>query len=302
MTSRDERTELSPVVPWSFLAVGQDEVSENDCKCVVLPIPYDSTSSYMTGCKEGPNAIIDASRYLEDYDIELQREIYKIGILTLPEMEAHVGSPEQMIARVKSFVQPYAKRGKLLAVLGGEHSISVGVVSAVKEVYQDISVLYLDAHGDLRDEYMGSKYSHACSARRICEMCPIVQVGVRSISSEEMDFVRANNLNVNFHSESAKRDSWDLNKIFTGLSKRVYISIDLDVFDLGLMPSVGTPEPGGLEWNSVLSLLRAICEQREVVGFDITELCPRAGSTYSSFVAAKLAYKVIGYATQRNMG
>ena len=300
MIDKEEQLQISPVVPWSFLAIGQDEVSETNCSCVVLPIPYDSTSSYMSGCKEGPNAIIDASRYLEDYDIELNREIYKVGILTLPEMEIHVGGPEQMVGRVKSYVQPYAKRGKLLAVLGGEHSISIGVVCALKEIYDDISVLYMDAHCDLRDEYMGSKFSHACSARRICEICPIVQVGVRSISSEEMDFVRTTNLNVNFHTENEKQIPWDIDKILAGLSKRVYISIDLDVFDLGLMPSVGTPEPGGLDWDSVLSLTKSVCEQREVVGFDITELCPRAGSAYSSFVAAKLAYKMIGYATQGN--
>ena len=279
--------------------MGSQETNLKDCRVVVLPVPYDATTSYRVGAREGPRAIIEASRYLEDYDIELEREIDQIGICTLPELEPHMGSPEHMVERVKAMVGPYARDGKLVAVLGGEHSISVGVVKAFQEVHPDLSVLYLDAHGDLRDEYWGSSLSHACTARRIWEICPLVEVGVRSISQEEMSFVRQEGLKVHFHGERGPEVSWDVEEVLRGLSQRVYVSIDLDVFDPGLMPAVGTPEPGGPGWEAVLSLLRAVGRERYIVGFDIMELCPGSGPPSCAFIAAKLAYKVMGYATER---
>jgi len=294
-------SQLPPSVPWSFAAVGPEETSLDDCRVVVVPVPYDSTTSYRGGAREGPRAIIEASRYLEDYDIELGREIYRVGVYTLPEIEPHIGGPENMTERVRATVEPFAKDGKLLAVLGGEHSVSVGVVKALHEVHDDLSVLYLDAHGDLRDEYMGSGFSHACAARRISEMCPLVEVGIRSISQEERNFINEGgheNLKVYFHGESGPTASWDVEEVLEGLSERVYVSIDLDVFDPSLMPAVGTPEPGGLGWEAVLSLLRAVCRERSVVGFDVMELCPVAGPPSCAFVAAKLVYKVMGYATE----
>ena len=268
---------------------------------VVVPVPYDFTTSYRAGAREGPRAIIEASRYLEDYDIELDREIYRVGIYTLPEIEPHVGSPEVMVERVRATVGPFARDGKLLAVLGGDHSVSVGVVKALQEVYAHLSVLYLDAHGDLRNEYMGSSLSHACTARRISEMCPVVEVGIRSISQEEMNFIKEEGQEgprVYFHGERDATASWDVEEVLKGLSEQVYVSIDLDVFDPGLMSAVGTPEPGGPGWEAVLSLLRDVCRERSIVGFDVMELCPVAGPPSCAFVAAKLAYKVIGYATE----
>ena len=294
---------LPPSVPWGFAAVGPEETSLKDCRVVVVPVPYDATASYRGGSREGPRAIIEASRYLEDYDIELEREIYQVGIHTLPEVEPHVGGPEAMMERVRATVRPFAGDGKLLAVLGGEHSISVGVVKALQEFYDDLSVLYLDAHGDLRDVYMGSGFSHACTARRIWEMCPLVEVGVRSISQEEMVFIQEEGqegLKVYFHGESGPGVSWNVKEVLNSLSERVYLSIDLDVFDPGLMPAVGTPEPGGPGWEAVLSLLRAVCRERSIVGFDVVELCPGAGPPSCAFVAAKLAYKIMGYATERS--
>ncbi|MDP6494198.1 MAG: agmatinase [Dehalococcoidia bacterium] len=296
-------TPFPPSVPWSFAAVGSEETNLKDCRVVVVPVPYDSTTSYKGGSREGPRAIIEASRYLEDYDIALGREIYQVGIHTLPEIEPHVGGPENMVERVRATVQPLAKDGKLVAVLGGEHSVSVGVVKALREVHDDLSVLYLDAHGDLRNEYMGSGLSHACAARRILEMCPLVEVGIRSISKEEMSFIQGEgreDLKVYLHREGDSKASWDVEGVLKGLSERVYVSIDLDVLDPSLMPAVGTPEPGGLGWESVLSLLEAVCRERSIVGFDIMELCPVAGPPSCAFVAAKLAYKVMGYATERS--
>lgn len=288
-----------PSLPWSFAAVDPEEAKLEDCRVVVLPVPYDATTSYKGGAREGPKAIIEASRYLEDYDIELEREIYRVGIHTLQELETHVGSPADMTKRVQAALGPFAQRGQLLAVLGGEHSISVGAVKALREVNDDLSVLYLDAHGDLRDTYMGSNFSHACTARRIWEMCDLVEVGVRSVSEEEMSFIREKRLKVYFHDEGSKMPFWDVQEILDGLSETVYISIDLDVFDLGLMSAVGTPEPGGMAWGEVLGLLKVVCNERSIVGFDVTELCPQVGPSSCAFVAAKLAYKVIGYATQK---
>ena len=159
-------------IPWSFLAIAPEETNAEDCRVVVLPVPYDSTTSYMGGTREGPRAIIEASRHLEDYDIELQREVYRVGIHTLPELEPHVGSPEGMVERVQAAVEPFARDGKLVTVLGGEHTVSVGAAKAFRKFYPDLSVLYLDAHADLRDEYMGSRFSHACAARRYGRSAP----------------------------------------------------------------------------------------------------------------------------------
>lgn len=289
-----------PYIPWGFAAIDPQEASLENCRVVVVPVPYDSTTSYKAGAREGPRAIIEASRYLEDYDIELEREIYRVGIHTLAEIEPHVGSPDAMVERVRGIVLPFAKDGKLLSILGGEHSISVGAVQALLDVYSDLSVLYLDAHGDLRYEYMGSKFSHACTARRIWEICPMVQVGVRSISHEEMEFVRNENANVHFYGEGNSVTSWNIEEIIARLSDHVYVSIDLDVFDPSLMAAVGTPEPGGLDWETTLHLLRAVSSKRSIVGFDVTELCPGAGPPSCAFIAAKLAYKVMGYATEKD--
>ena len=296
-------TPSHPSMPWGFAGVGPDEAGPEDCRVVVVPVPYDSTTSYRGGAREGPRAIIEASRHLEDYDIELGREIYRVGIHTLPEIEPHVGGPEDMTERIRAVARPFVEQGKLLAVLGGEHSVSVGVVRALREAHSDLSVLYLDAHADLRDEYMGSGFSHACTARRIWEMCPVVEVGVRSMSQEEADFIReegGRSLRVNLHGEGDRAASWDVGQALDGLSDRVYVSIDLDVFDPALMAAVGTPEPGGPSWEAVLGLLRAVCRERTIVGFDVVELCPAAGPPSCAFVAAKLAYKLMGYATERD--
>ena len=291
-----------PSMPWGFIGVGPDESPLEDSRIVVLPVPYDSTTSFRGGAREGPRAIIEASRHLEDYDPELEREVYRAGIHTLPEVEAHVGSPEAMTERIASAVRPLAGSGRLLAVLGGEHSVSVGVVRALREAHNDLSVLYLDAQADLRDEYMGSAYSHACAARRIWEMCPVVEVGVRSMSLEEAEFIHGgpDRLRVIQHGEGGRAASWDAAAVLEGLTEHVYVSIDLDVFDPALMAAVGTPEPGGPGWEAVLGLLRSICRERTVVGFDVVELCPWAGPPSCAYVAAKLAYKLMGYATERD--
>jgi agmatinase len=263
-------------------------------KVVILPVPYDSTTEWHSGTREGPQAIINASQYLELYDIELDRETYKVGIHTLPKVQPSLNSPEEMIDRVYRITGELTRQEKFVVMFGGEHSLSLGVVKALKDKIQDLSVLQLDAHADLRDDYLGTKYSHACVMRRILELCPIVQVGIRSLSGEEQRFLVQNNMHPFFATPSSDLASPE--DIIALLSDNVYVTIDLDVFDPSIVPAVGTPEPGGMQWHEVINLLRTVTLHRHVIGFDLVELCPKEGPDSCAFLAAKLAYKLIGYA------
>ena len=279
----------------TFLDVPPGEVTPADARVVILPVPYDSTTSYRTGARDGPAAIINASRQLEDYDIELDRDLSPIGIYTAPELEPDVSGPEAMVRRVELAVRAAAANDALVGVLGGDHSVTVGAVRALKAAHPDLSVLYLDAHADLRDEYMGTPWGHASVARRLLEICPVAEIGVRSLSTPERSFIRETKLPVVFWPSGMTADelaSWAM----ANLTQEVYVSVDLDVFDPSLMAAVGTPEPGGMGWNDVTSLLKAVADQRSIVGFDVTELSPGEGPEACAFTAAKLTYKLIGYA------
>jgi agmatinase len=280
--------------PQNFAGLTSPYADLPTAKVVILPVPYDSTTEWHSGTREGPQAIVNASQYLELYDIELNREIYKAGIHTLPKVQPLLNSPEEMIDRVYRIAGKLTKQAKFLVMLGGEHSLSLGMVQALKEKNQDLCVLQLDAHADLRDEYLGTKYSHACIMRRILELCPIVQVGIRSLSWEEQQFLTQNNMHPFFAMPSSGLASPA--DIIASLSDNVYVSIDLDVFDPSIMPAVGTPEPGGMQWHEVLNLLRSVTLHKRVIGFDLVELCPKEGPASCAFLAAKLAYKLIGYA------
>jgi agmatinase len=283
---------LSP--PQNFAGLVSPYADLPTAKVVILPVPYDSTTEWHSGTREGPQAIINASQYLELYDIELKREIYKVGIHTLPKVQPLFNSPEKMIDRVHRIAGELAKQTKFLVMLGGEHSLSLGMVQALEEKNKDLCVLQLDAHADLRDEYLGTKYSHACVMRRIIELCPIVQVGIRSLSWEEQRFLTQNRMHPFFAMPSS--DLASLEDITASLSDNVYVSIDLDVFDPSIVPAVGAPEPGGMQWHEVLNLLRTVTLHKRVIGFDLVELCPKEGPASCAFLAAKLAYKLIGYA------
>lgn len=263
---------------------------------VVLPVPYDATTDWHSGSREGPRAIIDASGYLEFYDQELDREIYKVGIHTLNELEPVTSGPEATIERVYEAVKSLIQQKKVPLMLGGEHSISLGAARAFKERFPEVCVLQLDAHADLRQEYLGSKYSHACVMRRIQEICPTVQVGIRSFSAEENQFIKKNSPRI-FYGQDSPLSPTAMNRIVSALSEEVYITIDLDVFDPSIMSAVSNPEPGGMTWQEVLALLRQVADHRHIVGFDVVELCPGQGPVACAFLAAKLAYKLIGYAT-----
>lgn len=281
--------------PQNFAGLASPYTDFKTSKVVILPVPYDGTTEWHSGTREGPQAIINASQYLELYDIELNREIFKIGIHTLPEIKPVLSSPEKMIYAVYQVTKELLRQDKFIVLLGGEHSLSLGVVKALKEKYKAFSVLQLDAHADLRDKYLGTKYSHACVMRRIFELCPIVQVGIRSLSREEQDFLNQNKMHP-FIIPASSTQLASPEQIVSSLSDDVYISIDLDVFDPSIMPAVGFPEPGGMQWHEVLALLKSVAQRKHIVGFDLVELCPIQGPASCAFLAAKLAYKLIGYA------
>ncbi|MEE8471267.1 MAG: agmatinase [Dehalococcoidia bacterium] len=279
----------------SFAGILPHPTAFDEAKVIVLPVPYDSTTEYKSGARDGPQAIIDASQYLELYDAELDREPSEAGICTMPEVQPVMDSPQQMVERVHHIATDLLGEGKLLAMLGGEHSLTIGMVTAFRDRYPDLSVLQLDAHADLRDQYMGTKYSHACVMRRVWELCPFVQVGIRSMSREEHRFLEQHQIEPFYAEALTEPDCADL--VVSRLSPQVYISIDLDVLDPSIMSAVGTPEPGGISWQQILELLKATAGNRQIVGFDVVELCPREGPTSCAFLAAKLAYKLMGYAT-----
>jgi agmatinase len=266
-----------------------------NAKTVILPIPYDSTSEWRTGARHGPQAIIDASQYLELYDLELDRETYKVGISTLPRVEPLLSSPQDMIDRVYEVVGGLVQNEKFVVVLGGEHSLSLGAVRAFKEAFPRLSVLQLDAHADLRDEYLGTKYGQACVMRRISELCPISQVGVRSLSREEKEFLTQRKLKPFYMSDLASNTA-SVDRIVHSLSQDVYVTIDVDVLDPSIMPAVGTPEPDGMSWQQILNVIESVAQHKRVVGFDLMEFCPAEGPSSCAFLLAKLAYKFIGCA------
>ena len=286
-----------PLSPFTFLGLEVGDNTYHQAATVVLPVPYDGTASFKSGAREGPEAIISASRELEEYDAELRCDPCSTRIYTAPAVEPHMGSPERMVARVAQAVAPAAQERKLIATLGGDHSVSVGAVQAFASQHSDLSVLYLDAHADLRQEYLGTAWGHASAARRISEMCPLVLVGVRSMSREEAKLIEVSNIPC-FPCSGTQSDL-PVEEIVSALSPSVYISIDLDVFDPSFMAAVGTPVPGGLGWYQVLCLLRQVASARRIVGFDVVELSPREGPSACAFTAAALVYKLIGYGIAR---
>lgn len=280
--------------PFNFGGLPNDLSDPVRAGVYVLPVPYESTTTYGSGTREGPHAILQASRQVELYDIELACEPSAVGIHTLPEVEPLAGDPEGMVHRIEEICREVFDRGKLLAMLGGEHTISAGAVRAAVERFPDLTVVQLDAHADLRDTYEGTQYSHACVMRRISEIAPIVQIGIRSLSGEEAEHLDRNPGRIVYAREAR---AFDLSPL-SGLSGPLYITIDMDVFDPSLVPGVGTPEPGGVDWYPVLDIVRTLTEVGTVVGFDVVELCPIPHQPASDFVAARLIYKLIGYITR----
>jgi agmatinase len=280
----------------TFAAIPEEYARFECARAVILPVPYGSTGSGRAGCREGPRVIIDASEEMELYDLDLECEPYRVGIHTLAEVVPHTGDPQAMVERVEEIVGELLDGGKFVVTLGGEHTLTVGAVRAYRRRIANLSLLALDAHADLRQEYLGTPYNHACVLRRLLDdRCPMVQVGLRSATREEHDLIRERKLS--FFSVSAYRAlAGGSGEVVSRLSEDVYVSIDLDVFDPSQMAAVGTPEPGGLLWDEVVGLLAAVAKEKRIVGFDVTELSPRLGPLADAQLAAKLVYRLIGLA------
>lgn len=276
--------------PFNFL--GLDEQNYKNACVVVLPVPYSSTTYWKAGTKDGPRAIIEASRHIELWDQELGRDISRIGIYTLPEVEVSKNSPKETIDRVAGILYKVHKDNKFPLMLGGEHSLALAGVTAASRKFKKLSVLQLDAHTDSRDEFEGTKYHHASWARRVVEdlKIPVTHTGIRSTSEEEMKFLKRSKMNRVFFAPELP-----IEEIIATLNDNVYITLDLDALDSSLMPSTGTPEPGGLGWYETLGLLGRVCKERNVVGADIVELDPIPGMHAPDYTAARLTYKLIGY-------
>lgn len=284
----------SPILPNRFLALDEELADWERARVAVLPVPYDATTSYQPGSRFGPRAIIDASRYLEEYDEELGAEPCRVGIYTCPELEPVAGDPKAMQDRVEAVVSYLIGQGKLVALLGGEHSLTAAAVRAHVAACGPLSVLQLDAHLDLRDTYHDSAFSHACVMRRVWEVAPVVAVGARSCSGPEHGWLKERGGACFWAHQATDSRDW-AEAVCEALEERVYVSVDLDVFDPSVMPSVGTPEPGGLDWATVTSILKTVAARRRVVGFDVVELAPVAGLRAPDALAAKLVYKMVGY-------
>jgi len=280
--------------PKSFCCPPHPFAEYERSRVVVLPVPYDSTVTARAGARDGPEAIITSSEDMELYDVGLGYEPYLHGIYTSPSVAATNQSPEAMINRVHEVASEYVEDGKFLVTLGGEHTIAVGSFRAHRDRYPGLSVLAIDAHADLRDEYQDTRYNHACSLRRMLDDVPVAQVGLRSAALEEARLIREHDLP--FFSPRAFRKLPDLSPVLDRLTDHVYITIDLDGIDSGEMAAVGTPEPGGLRWDEVSELMEAVAAAKRIVGFDIMELSPDLGPKAHSYAAAKLAYRMIGLA------
>ena len=279
----------------TFLDTPPEEHVYETSQFVVIPVPYDSTTSFRSGSRYGPAAIIDASRHLEDFDVELQSDPSERGIYTFAELSPDLSGPKRLVSQLRTLVEKVIADEKTPVVLGGEHTVTIGAVAACKGRFEDLTVLYLDAHADLRDSFMGTRWGHASVAMRISEMCPLVEVGVRSISADEHEFARSSGIPIFYWPRSEDAEEFAAG-VCGHLSSNVYVSIDLDVMDPSIMSAVGTPEPGGMTWWDITSLLRQVAANSNVVGFDIVELSPEEGPVACSSTAARLAYKMMGYA------
>lgn len=266
----------------------------NESRFMILPIPYEQTTSYGTGTRNGPEAIIKASHYLEVFDEELGTEPYLNGINTLDPLEFETRLIEPCIEQIYKTVRMLPINEKFLISLGGEHSITYPIIKAYKEHFNSITVLQIDAHSDLREEYEGTIYSHACVMARVKDIANIVQVGIRSQTKEEYDLIKKSDIQTFYIHSILNNNAWK-KQVVQSLGNYVYLTIDLDGFDPSIAPAVGTPEPGGLLWYDVIELIKMVAKSKYLIGCDIVELSPQPNSIITDFLAAKLVYKIIAY-------
>lgn len=267
-----------------------DEFAKLDTsKIVLIPVPYDGTSTWIKGADKGPDAFLEASENMEIYDIETDSEVYKQGVF-LADPVTENSSPEKMVEAVHKSASEYIKSGKFVTLFGGEHSVSIGSIRAFRENFENLTVLQFDAHSDLRPEYDGSKCNHACAVHEAQHTTNLIQVGIRSMDVVEKPFIKKENCF--FAPEIHSNPNW-MNEALKKITGNVFITIDLDVFDSSIMPSTGTPEPGGLNWYQVIDFIKLVIDNNKVVGFDIMELCPNKANKGPDFLAAKLYYKIL---------
>jgi len=259
-------------------------------KVVIIPVPFDGTSTWGKGADKGPAAILDASANMELFDIETDSEPYTIGIHTAEPIKYK--TPEEGAEMTEKIVSDYIDKEKITCLLGGEHSVSIGAISAYAKKIKNLTILQLDAHSDTRDEYHDSRFNHACVMSRAKELCPVVQVGIRSMDKEETENLDEKRM---FYAEKIRNNKNWIQDVVKLLTDNVYITIDLDVFDPSILPSTGTPEPGGLGYYEVLDLMKEVIKTKNLVGFDVVELAPNPKEKSSDFLASKLIYKIIAY-------
>ncbi|MGH9575711.1 MAG: agmatinase [Candidatus Acidiferrales bacterium] len=290
-------TRYTPMPPGNFGGLPEEHSRYETSRAVIFPIPLERTATYETGTRNGPAAILKASQNLELYDEELDIEPFKeIGIHTLPPIDTTDGTLDEVLAEIFTAQCALLDDDKLPVALGGEHSLTPPLIAAVGKKYQNLSVLHLGAHASLRDEYQGNPSSHACTMRRVLEVCPAVQVGIRSLSAEEAHVISQLSTKIYWAKDVARLPlkSW-VAKVLDDLNPNVYVTIDVDGFDPSIIPATGSPEPGGLDWYQITALLRAVASHKKIVGLDVVELLPQPGEHASDFLAAKLVYKCLGY-------
>lgn len=275
----------------TYAGISEDFSKLAHSKIVLIPVPYDGTSTWQKGADKGPKAFLEASENMELYDIETNSEVYKNGIYLTEPITVNA-NPEAMVDAVHQETKRYLKKNKFVTIFGGEHSISIGTIRAFDEMFPSLTVLHIDAHADLRKSYEGSSCNHACAVYEASQTTNLIQVGIRSMDIKEKSVMNIDK--TYFAHEMAMDDSW-IDLAIEQMTDTVFITFDLDAFDPSIMPSTGTPEPGGLLWYETLDFLKRVFKEKNVVGFDIVELCPNEVDKSSDFLAAKLYYKMLSY-------
>ena len=275
----------------TYAGIPEEFAKLEQAKIVLITVPYDGTSTWQKGADKGPKAFLEASENMELYDIETGTEVYQQGVF-LADAVTENASPEAMVDAVHQATKKYIKKNKFVTVFGGEHSISIGTIRAFNEMYPSLTVLHIDAHADLRASYDGSACNHACAVYEASQNTNLIQVGIRSMDIMEKTVM--DDEKTYFAHDMAVDDTW-MDSAIDQMTENVFITFDLDAFDPSIMPSTGTPEPGGLLWYETLDFLKQVFEEKNVVGFDIVELCPDEKEKSSDFLAAKLYYKMLSY-------
>ncbi|MDP2721587.1 MAG: agmatinase [Bacteroidales bacterium] len=275
----------------TFAGIEEEYAGFDQADILFQSIPYDGTSTWGKGADNALDAFLEAAENMEVYDIETNSEVYKRGVYMYPPLTG-LTSPEVMFKKSYESAKNMLATNKFVTFFGGEHSISIGVIKAVYEKHPDITILQIDAHADLRDSYMGTPYNHACALHDASKNTNLIQVGIRSMTDSELEFL--NRDKVFFAEDIYGTTDW-MQQSIDLMGKKVYITFDLDGLDPSIMPATGTPEPGGLDWNTTIRYLRMVFEQRQVVGFDLVELAPIAGNKAPNFLTAKLYYKMLSY-------